>query len=389
MDWRKDAVKNVINQELMRSTNKKLILEQIQKNAPISKTEVSLKLGLSATSISTFINELLAEELIISCGNAKSTGGRKSILYRVNPKAHFVIGIDLQVDTIIGVLTDFQGETISSKSIPLNGTDEWYVIKTMGELIQSFILEENIPLAKLGIGIGIPGIVQSNSGIVEFAPNLGWKNVNIRQALALPCPVFIENEANAAAIGEKNFGLAREASNLVYISIGTGVGCGLFLNGKLYLGPTHHAGEFGHMIVESQGIPCGCGNKGCWEVYTSNTAMLKGFEKRSGQKLERFEDLLARFAADDPAARDVMEEAVRYLGLGIANIANGLNPEMIVIGGKIAKTRDSLFNLLLKSIKDNCLDKTFSGLTVEFSQMDNLAGALGVTAMVIEKLYEV
>ena len=381
-------MKNRINQELMRSTNKKLILEQIQRNAPISKPEIGLALGLSATSVSTFINELLAQRLIVSCGNAKSTGGRKSVLFRVNPEAHFIVGIDVQVDNLVGVLVDFQGDPMASREIPLAETDEWSVIGRIGRLIQSFVEEENVPMEKLSVGIGIPGIVQNGTGIVEFAPNLDWKNVNLRQALALPCPVYIENEANAAAIGEKKFGLARDASSLVYVSVGAGVGCGLLFNGKLYSGSTHHAGEFGHMIVEPQGLLCRCGNAGCWEVYTSNTAALKRFAERTGRTSGSFEEFLQCFLAGDPAAGEVMNETIRYLGIGIANIANGLNPEMIVVGGKIARAKEGIFNALLKTVKDNCLDKTFGGLTIEFSRMDNRASALGVAGMVIDSLYE-
>ncbi|HEX2952738.1 MAG TPA: ROK family transcriptional regulator [Bacillota bacterium] len=377
----------VINQEYMRNTNKKLILQYIQKNGTATKPEIAAKLGISATSVSTFIRELTEEQFIIEIGNAKSTGGRKSMQYRINPNAFYIIGIDLQVDAIIGVLTNFEGELILSKEIPIDSTDEWSVLDNINLLVQTFISQKKIPENKLGgVGIAVPGIVQGDTGLIEFAPNLGWKNVNIPQAMGVHYPIFIENEANAAVVGEVNFGLAKNVSNVIFISIGAGVGCGIFLNGKLFIGASFHAGEFGHMIVEPQGQPCRCGNQGCWEVYTSNAATLRHFNELTKQPVKSYDSFLEAFLQNNPAAKDVMDDTIRYLGIGIANIANGLNPEMIVVGGKIAQLKEQIYTPLLKAIKDNCLDKTFSGLAVEFSSLNHLAGAFGMAGFVIDHL---
>lgn len=378
---------NIINQEYMRTTNKKMILQYIQKQGLATKPEIAIKLGISATSVSTFIRELIEEQFIIETGNAKSTGGRKSMQYRVNPDAFYIIGIDLQVDAIIGVLTNFEGELILSKEVPLESTDEWVVIENINALVEEFITQKKIPEEKLGgVGIAIPGIVQGDTELIEFAPNLGWKNVNIRQAMSTHYPIFIENEANAAAIGEVNFGIAKNVSNIIFISIGMGVGCGLYLNGALFAGSAYHAGEFGHMIVEPQGRTCRCGNQGCWEVYTSNAAALHRYNTLAKKSLKSYDQFLDEFLQDNAYAKEVIDETIRYLGIGLANIANGLNPEMIVLGGKIAKIKDQIYTPLLKAIKDNCLDKTFSGLAIEFSSLSNFAGAFGMAGLVIDNL---
>ena len=379
-------MKRVINQERMRTTNKGLIMEYIRDNGPVSKSEIALHLGLSATTVSTFINELQSEDKLNSCGNAKSTGGRKSALYQVNPEAFYVIGLDLQVDRIIAVLLNFQGKLVDINEYRLTSTNEWTVIEQIKEIISEIIQRNDLDQQKInGIGIGVPGIVQNQNGLIEFAPNLGWKNVSLQQLLSLDWPVYIENEANAAVLGETAFGVAKNTSDVVYVSVGMGVGCGLIIGGHLFTGRSFHAGEFGHMSVEINGRPCRCGNTGCWEVYTSNQAALAYYAEHSGEHLESYDALLELFYQGDNKAQEVMNSIIKYLGIGIANIANGLNPEMIVIGGKITEAKDIVFNHLLKQVKESCLDKTFGGLAIEFSQLQNRSTALGVADMAIRR----
>jgi predicted NBD/HSP70 family sugar kinase len=376
----------IINQESMRIRNKSLILEYIQKNGPVAKSEIATILGLSSTSVATFINELASESKIIHCGTAKSTGGRKSALYQLNPDACLFMGIDLQVDRIIGVLMNFCGETVLSSELYFDARDEWSVSETISRFIATILHQKNIPLSKItGIGIGVPGIVNS-AGIIELAPNLGWKNVNLKELLSLNVPLLIENEANAALWGEKVFGAARRSVNTVYISVGIGIGCGLLLNGRLYTGHTSHAGEFGHMIIEpEQGLPCQCGNTGCWEAYASNNAALKLYAQKTGRFLNSYEEFINRLRQDDPEAHATLEWTIRYLGTGIANIVNSINPEMVIIGGKITELQDIIAKPLLKQIKEICLDKTFSGLTFKFTTVKDQACALGVAGLFLEK----
>lgn len=376
----------IINQELMRTSNKSLILEYIQQNGPVTKAEIAATLGFSSTSVATFINELITETKIIHCGVAKSTGGRKSALYRLNPDACYFLGIDLQVDRMIGILMDFSGMTIFSAESTLQNKDEWSVSEALNRFIANIVQQGDLPFSKIsGVGIGVPGIVNS-AGLIELAPNLGWKNVNLRQLLGIHTPLIIENEANAALWGEKSFGLARRVLNVVYISVGIGIGCGLLINNQLYTGHTFHAGEFGHMIIKPEnGLPCQCGNYGCWEAYASNNAALKLYTQKTGQVLSSYNDFIGLARLHEPQALDILEFTIKYLGIGIANIVNGINPEMIIIGGKIAELKDLIYNPLLKQLKEHCLDKTFSGLTLEFTNLNDQACALGVAGQFLEK----
>lgn len=377
----------IINQESMRFRNKSLILEYIQKNSPVTKLELATVLGLSSTSVATFINELIDEAKIIHCGAAKSTGGRKSALYQLNPDACMFLGIDLQVDRIIGVLMNFRGEILYSGETYLEARDEWSASGTLNHFITTILDQHNIPISKInGIGIGVPGIVNS-AGLVELAPNLGWKNVDLKELLSIDVPLLIENEANAALWGEKLFGTARRSINTVYVSVGMGIGCGLLLNGRLYTGHTSYAGEFGHMVIEpNQGMPCQCGNLGCWEAHASNNATVKLYNQKSGQKLNTYEEFINQIRQNDPIALDTLECVIRYLGIGIANIVNSINPEMVIIGGKITELQDIIAKPLLKQIKENCLDKTYSSLTFKFTTLKDQACAQGVAGLFLEKI---
>lgn len=380
-------MQKVINQEKMRSLNKRHILEYIQKNGPVAKAELAAKLGFSITSVSSVINELLREARIVGCGAAKSTGGRRSALYKVNPEACYFIGLDLQIDRIIGLVLDYSGTVVTDMEVPLPGKDEWQAAAAIKQICSALLKEHGLNQTKLrGVGIGIPGIVDTAAGLIEFAPNLGWKNVKLGRLLNLKVPVFLENEANAAAWGEKSSGIARDCSDLVYVSVGLGIGCGLLLNGVLYPGRAFHAGEFGHMTVEPAGIPCSCGNRGCWEVYASNAATLKRYAQNSGKTLSDFEAFLDAARSGDPLACAALAETVKYLGIGIANIVNGINPEMVVIGGRITAARELILEPLLREIKERSLDKSFSGLTLAFSPLHARATALGMAHMMLDQL---
>lgn len=380
-------MKKSINHQYMRSTNKRLILDFIRKNEPVTKKELADQLGISVTSVATFITELMEEGLISSSGNADSSGGRKSELYRLNPDSLYVFGIDIQIDRLIITLINLSGGIVKDVEIKLDQNNEWFVASLITKSLNQICETVNLPFSKIaGIGIGVPGIVNHHTGIIEFAPNLGWKNVNLTSLLPMEVPIIVENEAKAAAIGELNFGIAKAKTNLIYVSVGSGIGTGLILNGSLYYGHNFLAGEFGHMTIAPQGLPCRCGKEGCWEVYASNDAAMRLYQKKSGIKLQSFDELLEAFYQKNPDAIEVIGRIVHFLGLGIANLINGLNPEVVVIGGKIAEAESLINYRLLKEIKDHCFEYSYRGIELLFSRLKNQATALGAANLMIDGL---
>lgn len=380
-------MKKAINHGLMRSSNKRQILDFMQKQPKVSKKQLAEALGLSLTSVSTFISELLREGKIISNGRADSTGGRRSILYQVNPDSYYFIGIDLQVDRLIGVILNFRGDLVGEEEVPFEDQDAGKLIPVVNRFLTEFRLKRGIPEEKIGgIGIGVPGVVNGASGLVEFAPNLGWREVDLGSQISLNKLLIVENEANAAAVGERRFGAAQNVSDIIYVSVGMGIGCGIIIESRLYPGFSFQAGEFGHMTVEMDGRLCRCGNRGCWEAYSSDQAALNFFSEKAGWKVKRIEEFLAEVGLKNPSALEVLGLVVKYLGVGISSIINGLNPQMVVIGGKIVEVKSLIAEELEKAIRGRVLKKDSSGLELKFSILNNRASAMGVAGMAIDRI---
>ena len=371
----------------MRNNNKAQILRCVKAKQVVSKRELTEELGLSTTTVSTFIRELEEENLIQNSGVARSTGGRRSLLYQLNPDYCYTLGLDLKVDRVVGVLLDFKGDIKAEKEVTFLERDEWKVIPLLKTFIHNLLAEYEIAWSKLGgIGIGIPGVLNNEAESIDFAPNLGWKNVDLPAMLALDKPIYLENEANAGALGEVVFGLGKNVGHLAYISVGMGIGCGLIIDHKLFSGHLRNAGEFGHMTVEPEGFPCRCGNRGCWEVYASNSATLRMYAEATNNEQITFPEFLRKCQENDYHATEVLRTVTKYLGLGIASVINALNPEMVVIGGEITNVKSLIFNSLLKEIKERTLEKSFSGVRLDFSQLGNRAAALGMGTIVLEKI---
>ncbi|NLW55012.1 MAG: ROK family transcriptional regulator [Firmicutes bacterium] len=380
-------VKKAINQELMRNTNKTQILKCIKERQPVSKREIAEELGLSTTTIATFIKELQRERMIRSGGTGQSTGGRRSVLYQLNPDYSYALGIDLKVDRMIGVLLNFKGDIKGAKAVDLIEQDEWQVSRLLRDFIEELLAENKVTLQQVGgIWIGVPGVLNRERTIIEFAPNLGWRNVNLPAMLAFEQPIYLENEANAGALGEVVFGAAQQVSHLVYVSVGVGIGCGLIINHKLFPGFLQQAGEFGHMTVEPLGERCRCGNQGCWEVYASNAAALRLYAEKTKRHQVTFPEFLRQIGQGEQPALEVLQSLLRYLGLGIANLINGLNPEMVVVGGELTAVKELVYPTLLREIKARALAMSFAGVRLEFSQLGEQAVALGMGSIVLDQM---
>ena len=200
----------------------------------------------------------------------------------------------------------------------------------------------------MGVGLVVPGLVEAETGVVLNAPTLGWKNVDVRADLAarLPVPVHIERDAVACALAKMWADRRGEhTDNFAYVTVSDGVGAGLVINGQVVRGREHAAGEFGHVPLNLDGPPCFCGNRGCWEAYTSNPATVARY---LGKELKRpvleseaadidltVEDVISRAASGDQSAREALEATGRYLGIGIAVIINALAPQEVIVGGEV------------------------------------------------------
>ncbi|OMD87158.1 ROK family protein [Paenibacillus odorifer] len=364
------------DQALVKKINKSIVLHTIRRNSPLSRAKVSEMTGLNKATVSNLVAELCAQELVTEVGPGQSSGGRKPLMLHFNSMAGSVIGIELRVKQLTAVLCDLSGGILFESDFSLDNHALPYVLERMKKTISDLIDKApESPYGIVGIGVGVPGMVDEN-GVVLFAPNLGWEMVDLRGILEaeFAVPVTIDNEANAGAQGELNFGAAKDVRHLLYISAGSGIGSGIIIGGELYKGARGYAGETGHMTIEAQGKPCSCGSRGCWELYASE----KTYDHSEFSLPAHTTQELVRYAAAG------QEDALRhfssigeYLGIGVTNLINSFNPELIVIGGALSEAEAWLGEPLRRVVAERTLPYHKQQLEITFSKLGSRGTMIG------------
>ncbi|MFD2612521.1 ROK family protein [Paenibacillus gansuensis] len=371
------------DQHLVKKINKSIILQLIRRNSPLSRAKLSEISGLNKGTVSSLVNELLSEQLAYETGPGESSGGRRPVMVVFNQSAGFAVGIDLRVHEAVAVLTDLLGVVVLQRQIPLGAKDPESVIGVLTAMISGLIADApSSPLGIVGIGIGVPGLVDAEGGVL-FAPNLGWRDVPLGAALvsAFGLPVTIDNEANAGALGELEFGAGQQLSNLVYVSVGTGIGTGMIMGGDLFKGASGYSGETGHISIQVDGKPCTCGNRGCWELYASEQALAE----EAG--ISHFAEAARQAEAGAERAVHALEQIGRYLGVGIANIINVMNPQSIIIGNEIIHAAPWLEQAVRTSVEERALSFHRSGLSLEFARLGDRSTVLGAAFSAISGFF--
>ena len=311
-------------------------------------------------------------------------------------KKEYLVGVDLGGTKILAGVFKSQMECLGRSKMstkPQRGPKA--VIERMAHCIQDAIDECDLnPKQIRGVGVGAPGAVDTAAGRVIFAPNLNWENVALKKELEnhLGLPVFIENDCNICTLGIYESELKTPPRSMVGIFLGTGIGGGLILNGKLHSGFNLTAGEVGHMVLEVSGPKCGCGNRGCFEALASRGAIFRRIQTavKDGQKTVltdmlgqdlkdmRSGDLRKAIRQGDKFVERVIEEAAEYTGIAVANLINILNPELVVLGGGIIEAlQDEMMAIIVETAMDYAFPGTTKGLEIIASKLGDDAGIVG------------
>ncbi|WP_438444500.1 ROK family transcriptional regulator [Gorillibacterium sp. sgz5001074] len=375
---------------LVKKINKSIVLELLQKQSPISRASLAKLTGLTKATVSTLVAELMEENLLYEIGTGESSGGRKPVMLVFRQDAGYAIGVDLGVNYIHAVLTDLKGEIIHEVRRGLKGgaSQETVLRELKGCLRTLIAAAPESPYGIVGIGVGVPGITD-HQGSVLFAPNLGWRNVPLQRLLEeeFRMPVTIDNEANAGAVGEREFGAGRGVSNLIYISIGIGIGTGIILKNELYRGTSGYSGEMGHISIQADGKPCRCGNIGCWELYASENALLEEASSLLPEDRKELEELVKLAEAGSPEATALFERAGYYLGVGITNIINIFNPELIIIGNRFAHAERFLGAAVRRVIDTRSLPYHREKLRLEFAGLGSRSCVAGASSFAVSRFF--
>ncbi|RRJ63538.1 ROK family transcriptional regulator [Paenibacillus oralis] len=373
------------DQQLIKKMNKTIVLDTIRQHQPLSRADISAVIGLNKATVSSLVSELIDSRLVAEIGPGESSGGRKPTLLLFNRSAGYAIGIDIRVNDLLAVLVDLEGNVLQEKTAALTDSSPDSVLEQIRKTIRQ--LAKKLPDSAygiVGIGIGVPGLVDEKSRVVS-APNLGWNQVDLLGPLAAEfgANIHIDNEANAGAIGEKLYGAGRDALNLIYLSIGIGIGSGIIVGGELYRGTSNFSGEVGHMTVAEDGPLCRCGNRGCWETLASEKALLDRASKLWGRAVPDLEQIVRLARDGDPEALRLLNETGAQLGVGLANLVNILNPELIVIGNRLSLAGDLLQEAMLETLENRSLSYHRKKSHVAFANLGTRSTALGAASMPI------
>lgn len=399
-------LKNITDQAFVRETNLSYVLRLIHNQAPLSRAQLAAITGLNKSTISSLIDELIERGLVHETGSNTGGTGRPATLLEVNPQAGCVIGVELGVDFVSVAMTDILGNILWRKREDIAPPDnsEKVIDQTL------LIVKEAIATGKrknykfLGIGLTTPGTVNINKGTLIFAPNLHWHNIPFVQIFSeqTKLRVFVENDANAAAIGEHLFGTARQTRDFLFVFAGVGIGGGLFLDGKLYRGKNGYAGEIGHspiMAEPSQNV-CHCGNRGCWETYANQYSIIQRIQARLEVKrssiiprlmAEQNAPLsipLIKQAADagDREAIDSFHEAGRAMGQGLAGLINIFNPEKIIIGGPLSIAGEYMLPAIKQTVSQHAMPGIEPQTEISLSPFGPDASLIGAVAIVVDDI---
>ena len=389
----------------MKSLNKSAILNVVRKHGLISRAEIAKLTKLTPPTVTNLVGELIDAKLVVETNLGESTGGRKPILLSINSSAFHVIGVYAGPKGVKAVAATLDGNVVTQVEAKYveNPTGEQF-LKALEEIVRKVIKETNTKKESiLGIGVGMHGLVDSEQGVSIYAPHLNLRNIPIKAYLEhkFDLPVEVENDIRAQSIGESWFGLGKGVSNFILFRVGTGVGAGIILDNQLYRGTSYTAGEIGHTTIDINGPLCSCGNYGCLETMVGGAALAVRAQQaiRFGKKsiledmvkgnLELIDGKVLFLAAGqkDKVAMEVLEDKGHYLGIGIANLINTLNPSLIILSGGVFGAADFIMGSLRKTVEKRALAKPAQAVSIVISELGENAIAIGAFTLLLKKMF--
>lgn len=370
----------------IKKINRQIIIRNILKHGLISRADLSKITGLNKATISVQIADLLEEELICETQPEYHGVGRRPIMISINTRAGYVLGIDLDYKQIQFTLSDLQGSPINIQTDYLNTDNYDEIIELLVKQINKYSKKSSdTRYGLVSVVIGIHGIVNKNES-VDFVTNYLWHNKNLKEDLEkkLDLNIHIENNANLSAYAEKVFH-HHSCQNLIAIQFATGLGSGIIVDGKIQKGFHGYAGEIGHMIIYPGGIPCKCGNHGCWGRYTAVHNFIAKLAEELNKPNLTINDLQKIMKEDDTVLHDQIEKYITDLAIGLNNVINFYNPEIVVLNSEVLR----IIPGAIERIKNKLTSAVSYFCTIELSDLGNKAELMGACALGIQQFLEV
>lgn len=343
------------NSDLIRRLNRSIVLDLVRQRGPLSRADVKRITGLNFTTVTNAVSDLAAAGLIKVVGLGTSKGGRRPLLLSLNPSGRYTLGCELQSTELAMGLYDLAGNLVSQVAKSKQpDAPPGEVVAQIATCINQVLDQASVSKDQVeGLGIAAPGPLNTRTGVMHLPPNMpGWCNVPLQRMLeeAVGLPVAVEKDGNVAALGEVWFGPGQGMRNLIFIIVDDGIGAGIITDGRLYRGSNDGAGEIGHTMIDLDGPQCSCGSFGCLEAIASGFALARKARHaiRRGVKTSLagatddegaigVRQLLNAAGEGDKLAEDLLDECGRAVGIAVANVINMYNPELIVLGGRLAQ----------------------------------------------------
>lgn len=387
-----------ITREHTKEHNTKLVLKVIYDHDTISRAEVARITKLTRTTVSSVVDELLAQGLITEVGLGRSRGGKPPTLLAIRKDSRHIIGIDLSNEEITGSLINLRGEILHTEIIMADDAEGQEFVELIYRLIDRLMAKTNQPL--LGIGIGCPGIVNPNDGMLRWSVNLKLVELPLEQLLEehYHLPVYVVNDSQATALAQYLFGDKNQTSNLIVIRLSKGLGAGIVINGELFQGDMFGAGEIGHVTVAENGRPCRCGNKGCLETVATERALIAEAREHlpdhpesllnqicPNPELLSLEHVIQAVESGDEFALGLATRSGQYLGRAIAFLVGTINPKRIYLVGHLTRLGKPWIDAIECEMRANSLGVLSKNTEVHISSLEKDAVILGTTALLLSR----
>ncbi|HMM21705.1 MAG TPA: ROK family transcriptional regulator [Selenomonadales bacterium] len=383
------------------STNEGTVINAVRRYGPVSRADVAKLTGLTPPTVTNITGKFLDMGLISKYRIGESSGGRRPLLLKINSGLSQLIIVNVRSEKMMGYVIDPGLCVHYEESENIKGLKEDEVLALLLDMIGRCRQAATVPVP--AIGVVVRGPVRPE-GIVVFALNIGWKNLPLKCIIEekFQLPAFIENDAKALSNGEYYYGSVKDAGSMILLKVSHGIGAGIMFNGRLYRGINNSAGEVGHTTIDIGGPVCRCGNYGCLEALASEDALVEAVVKAvkegqvslipslAGGDVEQVTADIIYAAADagDALALQSLSRVARYLGIGIANLVNTFNPELIVISGSIAKVSHHIADTLKQTVRDRAFESCSSVAEIRFSTASTANTLKGVADMLFAEITE-
>lgn len=358
-----------------REVNRRIVLNLIREHQPISRAELARRMNVRRAALTAIVRDLLAAGDIYETGRAVSVRGRRPTLIRVRTSGRLAVAVDIRPGHTSIALADFSGAVLARDMFETPRDPDALaarLVTRVEAIMEGRTSDDDESAVCQGIGIVVPGMVDRRSGQVLYAPRLGWRNVNLRDAIhaRIDVPVSVESAPIACALARLWLmtGEPRGVNNFAYVSVSDGVGVGIVMAGEVLRGENHTAGELGHVSLDPNGPVCACGKRGCWEAFACNTATAARYADHetphTSPHLERVgrdgvptvEEIIRRALLGEPAAVSALSETGRQIGRGLAAVVSAFNPKRIYVGGEVT----AAWSLLEPRIREALVEGTLT-----------------------------